>query len=143
MKTPTIGGIGNRYLLTFIDYFSRKLWVYFLKEKSKVFNKFKTFKTFVEKQSGHQNKSYKIWWGGEYNAICFKEFLKENGIRHQITTRYSTHPNWMGLHRGEIELLWKWPVLVENHEHTESQHSSQYLIYPRNKFISIYSWDTT
>jgi len=33
MKTQTIGG--NRYLLTFIDDFSRKLWVYFLKENMK------------------------------------------------------------------------------------------------------------
>lgn len=69
MKTPTIGGIGNRYLLTFIDYFSRKLWVYFLKEKSKVFNNFKTFKTFVEKQSGHQIKAIRS--GGEVNTMPF------------------------------------------------------------------------
>jgi len=35
----SIGGI--RYYVTFIDDFSRKIWVYFLKQKSKVFQKFK------------------------------------------------------------------------------------------------------
>jgi len=30
-------GSGSRYMLTFIDDFSRKVWVYFLKEKSEAF----------------------------------------------------------------------------------------------------------
>ena len=41
-----------RYVLTFIDDFSRHTWVYFLKHKSNVFDTFQVFKTFVEKQSG-------------------------------------------------------------------------------------------
>ena len=32
---------GARYYVTFIDDFSRKIWVYFLKQISKVFQKFK------------------------------------------------------------------------------------------------------
>ena len=32
---------GARYYVTFIDDFSRKVWIYFLKQKSKVFHKFK------------------------------------------------------------------------------------------------------
>jgi hypothetical protein len=32
MKTPSIGG--STYFLTFIDDFSRKTWIYFLKHKS-------------------------------------------------------------------------------------------------------------
>ena len=34
-------GNGSRYMLTFIDDFSRKVWVYFLKEKNQVFKVFK------------------------------------------------------------------------------------------------------
>jgi len=45
---------GNRYFITFIDDFSKKLWVYFLKEKSVVFTVFKNFKALVENQSGHK-----------------------------------------------------------------------------------------
>jgi len=32
---------GARYYVIFIDDFSRKVWVYFLKQKSEVFQKFK------------------------------------------------------------------------------------------------------
>jgi hypothetical protein len=43
-----------KYFLTFIDEFSKRTWVYFLKLKSKVFDKFLAYKALVEKQSGHQ-----------------------------------------------------------------------------------------
>jgi 5'-3' exoribonuclease 2 len=36
------------YYVSFIDDYSRKTWIYFLKEKSEVFNKFKEFKALVE-----------------------------------------------------------------------------------------------
>jgi hypothetical protein len=45
---------GNRYFITSIDDFSKKLWVYFLKEKSAAFIVFKNFKALVENQSGHK-----------------------------------------------------------------------------------------
>jgi hypothetical protein len=43
---------GCKYFLTFIDDFSRRTWVYFLKLKSEVFDKFLAYKALVEKQSG-------------------------------------------------------------------------------------------
>ena len=45
---------GCKYFLSFIDEFSRRTWVYFLKLKSEVFDKFLAYKALVEKQSGHQ-----------------------------------------------------------------------------------------
>ncbi|GAU34810.1 hypothetical protein TSUD_394360 [Trifolium subterraneum] len=42
----------SNYFLLFVDDFSRKTWVYFLKEKSEVFENFKKFKALVEKESG-------------------------------------------------------------------------------------------
>jgi hypothetical protein len=38
----------NRYILTFVDDFSRKCWLYFLSEKSQTLDKFKEFKALVE-----------------------------------------------------------------------------------------------
>jgi transposase InsO family protein len=49
-KTPSLGG--SIYFLTFIDDYSRKTWVYFLKHESEKFDKFKEFKALVEKHSG-------------------------------------------------------------------------------------------
>ena len=45
---------GCKYFLTFIDDFSICTWVYFLKLKSEVFDKFLDYKDLVEKQSQHQ-----------------------------------------------------------------------------------------
>ena len=43
---------GYRYMLTFIDDFSSKLWVYFLKHNNDAFAQFKKWKTMIEKQTG-------------------------------------------------------------------------------------------
>ena len=49
MRTTTHGG--NNYFLTFIDDYSRKIWIYLLKENSATFKCFKTFKAMVENES--------------------------------------------------------------------------------------------
>ena len=49
IQTPSLAG--NQYMLTFIDDYKRKTWVYFLKLKSEVFKKFCHFKSLVENQS--------------------------------------------------------------------------------------------
>ena len=65
MQTKSLGG--NYYFLTFIDDYSRKIWVYFLSTKSETFSKFKEFKAMVKKQSGHQIKILRSDRGGEYD----------------------------------------------------------------------------
>jgi hypothetical protein len=55
MKTESIGG--SFYFLTFIDDFSRKISIYFLRHKFEIFAKFKEFKEEVEKQSEKYIKS--------------------------------------------------------------------------------------
>jgi hypothetical protein len=39
ISAPSLGG--SLYYVSFIDYFSRKIWIYFLRKKSEVFEKFK------------------------------------------------------------------------------------------------------
>jgi hypothetical protein len=39
---------GHEYHITFIDDYSRKNWIYFLKTKSEVFKRFQEFKSLVE-----------------------------------------------------------------------------------------------
>ena len=52
MRTTSMGN--TRYFVTFIDMFSRKMWLYVLKSKGNFFEKFKQFKTFVETQLEHK-----------------------------------------------------------------------------------------
>ena len=46
-KTTSMGGC--RFYVTFIDDHTRKVWVYFMQEKSEVFTHFQSFKAMVEK----------------------------------------------------------------------------------------------
>ena len=54
IPTPSYGN--SWYVLTFIDDFSRYCWVYFLKQKSEVFETFKVFKDLVENMCGNKIK---------------------------------------------------------------------------------------
>jgi hypothetical protein len=46
MSKPFLNGY--IYYVSFIDDYSRKTWIYFLKSKGEVFSKFKEFKALVE-----------------------------------------------------------------------------------------------
>ena len=56
----------TRYFISFIDDFSRKTWVYFLKDKSEVFEVFKRFKAMVEKETDMRIKSVRFDQGGKF-----------------------------------------------------------------------------
>ena len=43
---------GERYFILLIDDFTRMIWVIFLKENSKYFDKFKRFKELIENEIG-------------------------------------------------------------------------------------------
>ena len=62
IQTQSIGD--SFYFLTFIDDFSRKIWIYFLRHKSETFSKFKEFKALIEKQSGKSIKMLRSDGGG-------------------------------------------------------------------------------
>ncbi|XP_075110572.1 uncharacterized protein LOC142181555 [Nicotiana tabacum] len=72
---------GSHYYVTFIDNFTRKVWVYFLKNKSDVFITFKRWKAEVENQTSLKLKCLKSDNVGEYDNQEFKAFCSENGIR--------------------------------------------------------------
>ena len=54
------------YYVTFIDDYSRNTWIYFLKNKSEVFKKFKEFKALIENHSERRIKTLRPDNGGEY-----------------------------------------------------------------------------
>jgi len=73
MQTPSFAG--NHYILTFIDDFTRKNWVYFLKNKSEVFERFCNSKALVENQSGLHIKVLRNDKGDKYISKKFLHFL--------------------------------------------------------------------
>lgn len=84
---------GYQYLLTFIDDFSRYVWVYFLKHKDEVFEKFREFKDTVERELGRKIKCLRTDNGGEYTSNEFNNYLKEFNIRRQLTCAKTPQQN--------------------------------------------------
>ncbi|CAL8118972.1 unnamed protein product [Prunus armeniaca] len=85
---PTKSNGGARYFVTFMDDFSRKVWVYFMKQKSEVFAKFKEWKTETENQTGRKIKYLRSDNGGEYTSNEFTNYCKQEGItRHFIVKK--------------------------------------------------------
>ena len=78
-----------KYFLTFIDDYSRRTWVYFLKLKSEVFNMFLAYKDLVEKKSGHRIMKLRSDNGGEYVNNKFTTFCTEQGIQQHHTIPYT------------------------------------------------------
>ncbi|CAM8975585.1 unnamed protein product [Rhodiola kirilowii] len=71
----------KRYIISFIDDFSSKCWVYFLTKKSQTFETFKKFKAAVERETGLMIQCLRTDRGGEYNSKEFKEYCDTQGIR--------------------------------------------------------------
>ena len=82
-----------KYFLTFIDDYSRRTWVYFLKLKSEVFNMFLAYKALVEKQFGHQIIKLRSNNGREYVNNKFTTFCTEQRIQQQHTVPYTPQQN--------------------------------------------------
>ena len=87
MKTQTVQG--NHYFLTFIDDFSRKAHVYFIRTKDQAYDKFCEFKFQVKNETDLCIKILRTDGGGEYINNRFKSFLKGFGIQHQVTAPYT------------------------------------------------------
>ena len=64
ITVPSLGG--SLYYVSFIDDFSRKTWIYFLRKKSEVFERFKEFKALVEIQTDNKIKVLRTDNGGEF-----------------------------------------------------------------------------
>ena len=75
---------GALYFVAFIDECSRKLWVYALKTKDQVLEKFKEFHVLVERQSGKKLKRICTDNGGEY-CEPFDVYCKQHDIAHEKT----------------------------------------------------------
>jgi transposase InsO family protein len=91
MSSPSLNGC--LYYDIFIDYYSRKYWIYFLKAKSDTFDKFKEYKAFIEKQIGKHIRILRTDNGGEFESLHFKDFCKSARIKRQLTMPYNPQKN--------------------------------------------------
>ena len=89
---PTSLG-GCRYFLLFVDDFSRMTWVYFLKQNSEAFEKFKTFRQLIENEVKENIGTLRTDNGGEFTSNEFKNYCMDNGIKRHLTNVYTPQQN--------------------------------------------------
>ncbi|CAL8168905.1 unnamed protein product [Prunus armeniaca] len=109
---PTKSNGGAKYFVTFMGDFSRKVWVYFIKQKSEVFAKFKEWKTETENQTGRKIKYLRSDNGGEYTSNEFTNYCKQEGITRHFTVKKNPQQN------GAAERMNR--TLMEREEHAIS-----------------------
>ena len=66
--------------MTLVDDYSRRVWVYFLKNKNEAFTKFKEWKLFVENQTSKKIKRLRTDNGLEYCNKEFNDYCAKYGI---------------------------------------------------------------
>ncbi|KAL4304232.1 hypothetical protein GQ457_10G014510 [Hibiscus cannabinus] len=106
---PDMDVQGQKYFITFIDDYSRYMYLYMLHHKSEALEAFKVFKAEVEKQCGKQIKIVRTDRGGEYYGRYtengqvpgpFAKFLQDNGIVGQYTMPGSPDQNGVSERRN-------------------------------------------
>lgn len=105
VSSPSFSGC--QYFLTFIDDYTHYVWVYVLKTKDQVFDKFKEFKSCVENQTGFKIKCLRSDNGGEYTSLQFEQFLTSAGIIHEKTCAKTPQQNGVAerMNRSLVETV--------------------------------------
>lgn len=100
MFVPSLNGC--LYYVIFIDDYSRRTWMYFLKQKesSEVLSKFKEFKALVENQSGKKIEVLRLDNGGEYISEIFKDFCITVGIMREFFVPLNPQQNGVAEHKN-------------------------------------------
>ena len=91
MSAVSLGGA--EYFVTFIDDHTHYVWVYPLKHKDEVFDRFQKWKALVERSSRRRLKVFRTDNGGEYTSNKFEDYLKAEGVRHERTVPKTPEQN--------------------------------------------------
>ena len=84
---------GSHYYVTFIDDATRKTQIYYIRNKSDVFDTFKKWKALVENETGKKLKCLKSNNGGEYFSKEFDNYYLEHGIHIEKTVLGTSQEN--------------------------------------------------
>lgn len=130
MNVESFGG--SKYFATFIDDKTRYMMRNLFSEKEVLFENFLEFKVKVEKQTRKSIKTIRSDNGGEYRSHELEDYLKKEGIRHQLTIEYTSEQNGIAerknrtlslvemarcmlLQSGLSPILWAEAILTANY----------------------------
>lgn len=81
------------YYIIFVDDFSRKTWIFFLKNKDQAFDMFRVFKALVESQTKKKIKILRTVNGGEFTSNEFIDFCNKGRIMKETILPYNPEQN--------------------------------------------------
>ncbi|SDA03669.1 BZ3500_MvSof-1268-A1-R1_C132g00711 [Microbotryum saponariae] len=93
LSFPTPSLTGKRYLVTFLDDHSRKLWAYAIDHKSDVFPTFQTWLAEVELETNARLRILRTDNGGSTDQTHSRSSAKSKGIRRQYSIPYTPQQN--------------------------------------------------
>ena len=76
---------GKKYMVTFVDDYSRSCAVYFMAHKSDTLAMFQEFHAKVTGESGERIGVLKTDGGGEYRSREFAQYLRKHQLEHKVT----------------------------------------------------------
>ncbi|KAH9781794.1 Integrase catalytic domain-containing protein [Citrus sinensis] len=91
IKTASIGG--SHYFVTFVDDFSRRVWVYTMRVKDEVLEIFVKWKKLVETQTSRKIKVLRSDNRDEYTSDPFLQVCQNEGIKKCFTVRHTSQQN--------------------------------------------------
>ena len=100
---------GFQYYVSFIDDYSKFVWIYLLKRKCDVFDVFRDFLAHVEHLLSRKILCVQSDWGVEYEKLS-NTFFCQLGIMHHVSCPH-THTNKMVLLKGSTVTLLTWGSL--------------------------------
>lgn len=89
IATESLGGA--KYFVTFVDDYSRYVWVYPIKFKDEVVNTFKNWINEAERQTSEKLKTFRTDNGLEYAKL--KSYFCDKGVRHELSCAYTPQQN--------------------------------------------------
>ncbi|KAJ0589411.1 putative RNA-directed DNA polymerase [Helianthus annuus] len=109
-----IGGQNFRFFVLFVDDCTRMTWVYFLKHKSEVFDKFTMFYAMIQTQFKTNIQILRSDNGGEFVNNSMKQFCQMKGVVHQTSCPHTPEQNGTVERKNRILLEITRALLIES-----------------------------
>jgi histone deacetylase 1/2 len=81
----------HAYYVSFIDDFSKFIWIYLLKKRSDVYQAFLNYQQYVERKFDRKIVTMQTDWGGEYEKL--NGFFQKVGITHHVSCPHAHQQN--------------------------------------------------
>ena len=112
--TPISGGGSFRYFVIFVDDCTRMTWIYFLKHKSEVVEKFILFYKMIQNQFQTTIKTLRSDNGREFLNSSMTQFCKDKGIIHQTSCAYTPEHNGVAERKNRTILEMTRAIMIES-----------------------------